>query len=138
MSECPPLPVGIAGNHANGEPFYKVCPDITNLACTLDREYGRGTAGVNRQETNAVNDLHAQKLTPFGRSCRQNCLPSGMRENILFRPSGQIELGAIRQELETGLRHRRAAFPRQHGVEPGLQRMQMKNIGRRIGNLRLA
>src|SRR6202011_578985 len=39
--------------------------------------------------------------------------PSGMRENVLFRPALEVEQGAGRQEVETGLGQRGAALPDQ-------------------------
>jgi hypothetical protein len=41
----------------------------------------------------------------------------GMGENVLGLPALQIELGAGRQKLETGVRKLGAALARQHGIE---------------------
>src|SRR5271165_5918627 len=63
---------------------------------------------------------------------------SGMGENILGGKAGEIEPHPLGQEAEARAGQRLAAFAGQHGVEPGLQRMQMRNVGRGVGHLRIA
>src|SRR6185437_1308640 len=82
-------------------------------------EYAHGTLDVNQ--------------TP-PRLAAARC-PGSMRENVVFRPTGEVEERARRQELETGGGHRRAALARQHDVEPGAQGMEMEDIRRGIAEL---
>jgi len=63
---------------------------------------------------------------------------SRMGQNVLVSPSAEIESGPRRQEFETRLRHPGAIFPRQHGVEPAAQGVQMQHVGGGIGELRIA
>ncbi len=58
-------------------------------------------------------------------------------KNVVLAETGQIELGARAQEPESGLRERRPALPRQHGVELGLEGVQMQHVGGRVGELLL-
>src|ERR1700687_2549339 len=60
-----------------------------------------------------------------------------VREYVGIRPAAKVELNSCRQEAETGLRQRRPISPRQHLIEPLLQRMQMQNVGGGIGELRV-
>src|SRR5262249_24793654 len=62
---------------------------------------------------------------------------SGMGKDILRRPAREVEPHPIRQEAEAGIRQRSAPLPRQHGVELGLQRVQMQDVRGRIGDLRI-
>src|SRR4051812_38789055 len=62
---------------------------------------------------------------------------SGMRENVLRGPTGEIEPGAGRKEPEARRRELRAALARQHRVELLLQRMQVEHVVGRVGDLRL-
>src|SRR5258708_32360124 len=61
-----------------------------------------------------------------------------MRENVLGLPAAEVEPGAGRQELETGLRQLGAALARQHGVEPFAQAMKMQHVGGSVSELRFA
>src|ERR1043165_1574284 len=63
---------------------------------------------------------------------------SGMGEDILGCETGQIEADPIRQEAKAGLRHLFTALAGEHGIEPCLERMQMHDIGGRVGDLRFA
>src|SRR3984957_5968662 len=63
---------------------------------------------------------------------------SGMGEDVLGIPAVQIELGPRRQKVETCLRQRRTALARQHDIEAFAQAMQMKHVGGRVSQLRLA
>ena len=60
-----------------------------------------------------------------------------MRENVKIRPPQEVEARTRGQERETGLGDRQATFPLEHQVEALAQRMQMKNVGRSISNLRI-
>ena len=58
-----------------------------------------------------------------------------VREDIDVRPAREIEAGARRQEAEGGLGQLGAALALQHGVELGLQGVQMQHVGGGIGQL---
>src|SRR6478736_4256340 len=60
-----------------------------------------------------------------------------MRKNILGRPTGEVETHAIWQKMKAGCRQISAALAREHDVELLLQRMQMKDIRRRVRHLRV-
>ena len=60
-----------------------------------------------------------------------------MRKNILGRPTGEIEPGAVGQKAETGRRQIGAILTRKHDVELFLQGMQMQDVGCGIGHLRI-
>ena len=61
-----------------------------------------------------------------------------MGENVLFGPASQIERGAGRQKIETGLREIQPSFADQHGFKAFLDGMQVQHIGGRILQLRIA
>src|SRR5690606_17466824 len=63
---------------------------------------------------------------------------SGMGENVLFRPAGEVEFRPRRQETEAGLRDIQAVLAAQAGLQAGLDGMEMKHVGSRIFELRLA
>src|SRR6185437_8270125 len=56
-------------------------------------------------------------------------------ENVLDAPTAEVEQRPSRQEVEAGLRQLLAPFTRQHGVELGLQGMQVEHIGGGITQL---
>ena len=60
-----------------------------------------------------------------------------MRKNVLGRPAGEIEPGAVGQKAETGRRQISTAFTRKHDIQLFLQGMQMQDVGCRIGHLRI-
>jgi hypothetical protein len=61
-----------------------------------------------------------------------------MSENVLFRPSGDIEQRTRREEVETGLRERRPVFALEPLVKLFLERMQIPHVAGGIFPLRLA
>ena len=60
-----------------------------------------------------------------------------MREYVLLGPARQIEPDPVRQEPETRLREIGAALASQHRIELFLERMQVKHVGRCVGDLRI-
>jgi len=62
----------------------------------------------------------------------------GVRKDILIRPAGKVELHPLGQKAEAGRRQFRAALARQHRIEPVLERVQVQDVGCRIGHLRVA
>ena len=62
---------------------------------------------------------------------------SDVRENVDFRPAGEIEFGARRQEIEACLGKRRASFTHQPLIEQGAQLMEIAHVGRGIFLLRV-
>src|SRR4051794_37111058 len=73
---------------------------------------------------------------PGSAQCRLiSCLriaASDMREYVLFRPAGEVEQCARRQEVEAGLGELLAVLALQPLVELGHQRVQIANVARRI------
>src|SRR5690242_13408143 len=63
---------------------------------------------------------------------------SDMGEDVDLGPSGEVERGTMRQEIETGLGQLDPAFAPQAFVEFFLQRMQIAHVGGRIFLLRIA
>src|SRR5262249_54517770 len=61
----------------------------------------------------------------------------GMGENILGRPAGKIEPDPVGQEAKAGFGELPAPFAGEDGVELLPQGVQVQDIGRRIGELRL-
>src|SRR5215469_12798447 len=61
-----------------------------------------------------------------------------MGKNILVRETGEVEPDPVGEEAKAGLRQLFAAFAREHDIEPLFERMEMEDIGGRIGNLRFA
>src|SRR5918996_561645 len=61
--------------------------------------------------------------------------PSGMVENVVAGPAGDVEPDPIGQKPEAGGRQLATPFAREHGLELVLERMQMQHVGRRIGKL---
>ena len=60
-----------------------------------------------------------------------------VRENVLLRPAGKVEQGAVRKEVEAGLRKLDPAFAGQPLVELLLQRVKIADVARRIFALRV-
>ena len=58
-----------------------------------------------------------------------------MGEDIVFRPAGEVEGGAIRQEIETSGGKRGAAFAGEQLVHLILQPVEIKDVGGRIIDL---
>ena len=58
-----------------------------------------------------------------------------MGKNILARETGEVEPDPIRQEAKAGLRQLFAAFAGEHDIEALFERMEMDDIGGRVGNL---
>src|SRR5438874_2597157 len=100
-----------------------------------------GNASLYPQSQDFAAWTRAMSVTETGRreAPRRFKWPrSRMREDLLGLPAAEIELRPGRQEVETGLRQRRAALAREHGVEPFAQGMQMQHVGSGISELRLA
>ena len=51
-----------------------------------------------------------------------------MREDVDFFPARKVQRGTGGQEIETGLGQLRAAFARQHGIQRGLELVQMGHV----------
>src|SRR5580692_5380282 len=75
------------------------------------------------------NPLRAKALTRWNKIL--------MSENIDFAPTGQIEVCAGRQEVETGLRKRRPALPGEHGVQRLLELVEVGHVAGGVGELLL-
>src|SRR5260221_5965445 len=60
---------------------------------------------------------------------------SAMGENVDLFPSGHVQAGAMRQEVEAGLGQVHAALADQHGVESDLEGVQVEDIRRGVGHL---
>ena len=58
-----------------------------------------------------------------------------MCEDVDLFPAGQIQFGARREKVKTGLRQLSAVFAGKHGIERGLQGMQMGDIGGGVSEL---
>src|SRR5687768_15967949 len=69
---------------------------------------------------------------------RSRTATSDMREDVDLRPAGEVQRGPVRQEVETGLGKRRAAFACEALVELFLQPVQIAHVRRRIFLLRIA
>jgi hypothetical protein len=61
-----------------------------------------------------------------------------MGKNILARETGEVEPDPIGEEAKAGLRQLFPAFAGEHDIEPLFERMEMDDIGGRVGNLRFA
>jgi hypothetical protein len=61
-----------------------------------------------------------------------------MGKNILARETGEVEPDPIRQEVKASLRQLLSAFAGEHDIEARFERMEMDDIGGRVGNLRFA
>src|SRR3954447_21658325 len=73
------------------------------------------------------------------RLIRRSCSASSdMGENVLLGPAGQIEQGALGQEVEAGLSEAGAALAREPFVELLPERMEIADVGRGIILLRVA
>ncbi len=59
-----------------------------------------------------------------------------MVKDIDIVPSGDVQQGALGQEVETGLRKLHSPFPAEHRVQPGLERVKMnEDVGGGINDL---
>src|SRR5579872_1574608 len=61
-----------------------------------------------------------------------------VREDILLRPASEVEESARREEVETGLRERRAIFAGEADVELLLELVEIAHVSRGIFALRIA
>src|SRR5665647_2673995 len=90
-----------------------------------------GTGGKAQSGRGGANATDSAKRS------RPRAALTSMRENVVFAEAGEIELGARVEEPERSLRERLSALTRQHGVELGLEGVEMQHVGRRIGELLL-
>ena len=61
-----------------------------------------------------------------------------MREDVDIFPAGEVQRGTMGKISEAGRRQLGATFAREHGIQLFPQGMQIENVGRGIGKLRLA
>ena len=61
-----------------------------------------------------------------------------MGENVLFRPAREVEFRPRRQEAEARLREVQPVLAAKALLQPCLYRMEVKDIGSRVFELRLA
>ena len=64
-------------------------------------------------------------------------LRGSVRKNVLFRPSGQIQLGARGQKIETRLRNFAAAFALKTFIQNLFQTVQVQHITCGVIQLRI-
>src|ERR1700724_88066 len=77
-----------------------------------------------------------RNVAPPGRRASPGC-GSGMRENVLRGPAGEIEARPVGQEAEARGGEFGAALAREHRVARVFQRVKMQHVGGRIGDLGL-
>src|SRR5215510_12372851 len=59
--------------------------------------------------------------------------PGGsVREEVLVLEAGEVEAGSFREKAETGLCCRCPAFAGEHGIELGLERVQVEHVARGV------
>ena len=132
-----PAPRSHSRSSAHALPPFKV-----RIGPRIGRSYG-ARGGKSPANVASARRRQAQDPMLLSRDAGRKTGPtfpgaaSGMRENVLRGPAGEIEPGADRKELEAGGGEFRAALARQHGVELVLQRMQVEHVVGRVGDLRL-
>ena len=80
-------------------------------------------------DAGSVPEVMLEACPPMTWACELQGVPlTSMREDIVLAEAGEIELGAGAEETEGGLGKLGSPLARQHGVELGLEGMQVQHV----------